>query len=210
MIEIKIKVVGDPRAAWLSRRRKLPIALMRAATAAARGLSAYTHERYLNFEAKGPPQPHGLRHQTGRLGRATNATALGRPQDIGGTRFKSQWGVLDPNVPYAYKHEFGGEYTEEIGDFWRRSPGTAGRGAKTVRAREGMGAGLIRVRGGVRTRTYQPRRMFRTAAAEKGRQVVELAAEAVLGPLTRDDRLIDGQSIRAALGAAGVPGRDPR
>jgi hypothetical protein len=41
-------------------------------------------------------------------------------------------------------------------------------------------------------------------------QVVEMAAEAVLGPLTRDDRLIDGQAIRSALGAAGVPGRDPR
>lgn len=206
MIETKITIVGTPREAWLMRRKKMPAALMRASTAAARGLSAYTHERYLNFPSSGPPEPHGLRHQTGRLGRATNATALGRPQDLGGTVFKSTWGVMDPNVPYAYKHEYGGTYQEMIPAHSRRIRSRDVREGRRIIAQGIAFVGESRPF----TRTYQPRRMFRTASADRGRMVVELAGKSALGPLLENGTLVDGQKIRSDIVAAGVPARDPR
>lgn len=210
MIQISIKMSEGTTEEWLKRRAKLPATLMRAAVAAARGLAYYVHEKYLNFPRSGPPQDNGLRHQTGRLGRAANATALGRPTDMAGTSFKAVWGVMDPNVPYAAKHEFGGTFQEQVQTYWRRSSGTGRSRAKTVRAKEGMGGGLIRVRGHVRTRTYTARRMFTRTEMEVGDRMVRTAGETALMLLNSSGNAPSGEAIRAALAGTGAPFREPR
>jgi len=101
-------------------------------------------------------------------------------------------GTFGSHLDYAYKHEFGGTFQEQIREHRRR-----------IRSRDvrGISAGVTFVRAHTRTRTYRARRMFATALEEKS-AIPAAAAAAAIRLLAQHERVPTPAEIMAAIGGA--------
>jgi hypothetical protein len=181
VIEVKITYPEGQSEKPKAYRRRVMKGMYRGMQAYLNKMSKYAANKNMNNPSSAPPSMPNLRKMTGRLWNSVVHSAVPRPLDLASDRMSGTWGS---NRDYAYKHEYGGEYTEPVAAHTRRIASRSVFAGKRKTAQ-----GIAFVKSHTRRRVYKERAMFRRAIRDKS------------GPYS-------DQAIRYAIQAVNA-GRDP-
>jgi hypothetical protein len=175
MIEVKITYPEGQSEKPKAYRSRVVRGMYRGMQAYLNKMSVYAANKNMNNTRTGPPSMPNLRKMTGRLWNSVVHSAVPRPMDIPGGRVSGTWGS---NLDYAYKHEYGGEYTEPVAAHTRRISSRS-----VFSGRKKTAQGIAFVKSHTRRRVYAERAMFRRAIKDKAvpysEQAMRYAIEAV-------------------------------
>lgn len=172
MIEVKVTFPEGQQEKPKAYRRRVIRGMHRGMQAYLNKLSKYAANKNMNNPRSEPPSMPNLRRVTGRLWNSVTHSALPRPLNLAGDRVSGTWGS---NRDYAYKHEYGGEYTEPVSAHTRR---VSSRDVMAGRRR--IATGIAFVKAHTRRRVYAERKMFRRAIADKSSPYAEQAMRAAI------------------------------
>jgi hypothetical protein len=175
VIEIKITYPEGQAEKPKAYRRRVIRGMHRGMMAYLNKMSKYAANKNMNNPSGFPPSMPNLRRMTGRLWNSVVHSPMPRPLNLEGSMVSGTWGS---NRDYAYKHEYGGEYTEPVAAHTRRVS------SRDVRSgRKKIAVGFAQVRAHTRRRVYAERAMFRRALRDKSspyaEQALRFAIEAV-------------------------------
>jgi hypothetical protein len=175
VIEVKITYPEGQSEKPKAYRRRVIVGMHRAMQAYLNKMSVYAANKNMNNPRTGPPSMPNLRKMTGRLWNSVVHSAVPRPPDFNSGRAYGTWGS---NRDYAYKHEYGGEYTEPVAAHTRR---IASRNVFAGKRKTAQGIAFVKSH--TRRRVYAERSMFRRAIKDKAvpysEQAMRYAIEAV-------------------------------